>query len=76
MKLANVDRIIEYITNSTKGTRDLHYFQSIRSMEKQAFEKKLAYCCFCVDCNFSACEILPWTKNWELKYLSLIVRQC
>jgi hypothetical protein len=37
---------------------------------KKFLKKSLAcLCCLCVDCNFSACGNLPWTKNSEVEVL-------
>ncbi len=71
MKLVDVDQIIECTTNSIKGTRDMYCIQSIGSMDvNKLLKKSLAcFCCLCVDCNFSACENLPWTKNMKVEVL-------
>jgi hypothetical protein len=71
VKIVDVDWITKGTTNSIKGTRDLHYVQFVGSMDvNKLLKKQLAcFCYFYVDYNFSTCENLPWTKNWEVEVL-------
>jgi hypothetical protein len=74
VKPTDVDRITEYTTNLIKGTRNMYYVWFVGSMDvNKLLKKNLAcfccFCCFCVDYNFSTCENLPWTKNWEVEVL-------
>ncbi len=71
MKPNDINRAIEYIVETIKGTKDSHSIRSIDAMDVNKLTKKSlsCFCCFYVDGNFFACENVPWTEEWEVEVL-------
>jgi hypothetical protein len=60
---SDVARDGEFNIAGVKGTKSFHSVRSVGSMHvNKLLTKSLAcFCSYCLDCNWNACENLPWT---------------
>jgi len=66
-----VDRATKYTCETIKGARNVHLVMSVGAMHVNKLLKKNLACFyyFCVDNNFTLCENMPWTHEWEMEVL-------
>ncbi len=71
IKPSDVDRVTECTFYTIKKTKEVHSIKSVGAIDANKILKKSStcFCYFCVDSEFSSCENLPSTKEWEVELL-------